>query len=82
MKMKFRRNTNTKISTIEDILLLMGSDKPFDYSNNEAAVSDCLTKSGNVAYNNLCNILFFLQNENIITGFSEDKLDRYIDLNY
>lgn len=71
-----------EINTIEDILLLMGSDKPFNYSNNENAVSDCLTESGNVAYNNLCNILSFLQSENIIAGFSEDELDRYIDLNY
>lgn len=74
---------NMEIKTIGDVLNLLGSDEPFDFSRvNENPFSDCLTKSGNIAYNNLRNILIFMQNENIITGFDEDKLDRYIDLNY
>ena len=71
-----------EINTIEDILNLLGSEKPFDFKNNKAMHSDCLTESGNVAYDNLRNILFYLQDENIITNFNEDELDKYIDLNY
>lgn len=71
-----------KINTLEDLLILLGSDQPFDFSNSDNSFSDCLTESGNIAYNKLRDILHFMEKEHIISDFDEDKLDKYINFNY
>ena len=71
-----------KIRTLEDVLVMLGSEEPFDFSKMEDTFSDCLTESGNIAYEKLGCILEFMQEENIIKGFNNDKLDKFVNFNY
>ena len=71
-----------EITTLEDVLILLGSNHPFDFSNAYNSFSDCLTESGNIAYDKLRRILYFMEKEHIISDFDEDKLDKYINFNY
>lgn len=71
-----------EINTMEDCLLLMGSENPFRKQNPKNVCDDCLTESGYVAYDQLRELLSFLSREGVISGFDEDVLDKYIDFNY
>lgn len=72
----------TEINSIDDCLVLLGSEKPFREQRTENPFDDCLTDSGYIAYDKLRALLFFLSQEKIISSFNEDILDRYIDYNY
>lgn len=61
----------THIYNLEDCFACLGADNPFTSDGN-------LSDEGNRAFNTLRELLSFMQENNVITGFDEDKLDKLV----
>ena len=59
------------IQTLEDCLVALGVKKPF-------RKDETLTPQGAAAYNTLRDILAFMQECNVVWGYSEDQLDKLV----
>lgn len=60
------------IYTICDCLELMGSKEPFLYRE---FVTEDLSKRGNIAFEQLRELIFYLVREKVVDTFNEDRLD-------
>ena len=69
---------NKRITTICDCLSSLGCENPF-VIDKDGFPTDELTESGNAAYNNLREIIIFLESRGVIDSFNEDKLDELIN---
>lgn len=68
---------DNSISCLEDCLIALGSKKPF-LKETKIGLDGCIkafTKSGNIAFEKMRNILIFLKEQKIIDKFDEDLLD-------
>lgn len=68
---------NESITCLEDCLIALGSKKPF-LKETQIGLDGSIkpfTKSGNIAYEKLRNILIFLKEQKIVDKFDEDLLD-------
>ena len=72
------------INSVEDCLIALGSKKPF-FKNIKYGIdgnTDSLTKTGNIAYSNLVNIVTYLQEINVVDNFNVDLLDSIVDSDF
>lgn len=65
-------NNIKPIMTIYDCLSLMGSENPF-------TKSDTLTKSGYLAFDELKELIGYLNENGVVQGLNEDKLDELVN---
>lgn len=61
----------THIYNLEDCFVCLGASNPFTSDGN-------LSDEGSNAFDTLCGLLSFMEENGVITGFDEDKLDRLV----
>ena len=61
----------THICNLEDCFACLGADNLFTSDGN-------LSNEGNHAFDTLRELLSFMEENNVITGFNEDKLDKLV----
>lgn len=57
------------ILDLEACLIVLGARAPFDTKGN-------LTNQGEIAFNTLRELLFFMESQGVVKKVNEDKLDR------
>ena len=68
---------SNRIVSICDCFSLLGCEEPFVVL--DGFPTEKLTKQGNIAFNNLRELLLFLKEQNVIDRFNEDSLDRLVN---
>lgn len=65
------------VDTLEDCLILLGASKPFlkEPRINQNNCIEPFTRSGNLAYEKLREIIIYLCENGIVDNFNEDLLD-------
>ena len=68
---------SNRIVSICDCFSLLGCEEPFVVL--DGFPTETLTIQGNIAFNNLRELLLFLKEQNVIDRFNEDSLDRSVN---
>ena len=68
---------SNRIVSICDCFSLLGCEEPFVVL--DGFPTEKLKIQGNIAFNNLRELLLFLKEQNVIDRFNEDSLDRLVN---
>jgi hypothetical protein len=72
------KKEDKKINSICDCLSSLGCENPF-VVDKDGFPTDELTESGSSAYEDLREIIIFLESRGVVSSFNEDKLDELIN---